>query len=348
MKNIGLLILMVLLVFPTACAKKKLHYFNDITPPHIQGETASLETSGYPPLFRPKGKRRTIRPGSQYFKLAIPNAVDMSGRAQDLQKSLADMLYTELFSTGRFNLLDRGELMDLDPEWLTSSLKESISNMTPQENTSRKKGESESERIAETTKAFDSTFKYLDRREKIMERLQSVMQKADGILLVYITSRVGKAKGGHFRLDYRIVSKRTQNKGEIVLFAGSKKVAYQSSTSYEVEYDRKDIQDIAKNIVNIFPHPNDVKNAYVIKRDQESIVMDRGQDQQLIPGMMGYVVYSEDSIRVEDIGKAHHYSYLGEFIISEVFDKTSTGILISPEQIDYEWDVEVGDEVIVK
>jgi len=66
--------------------------------------------------------------------------------------------------------------------------------------------------------------------------------------------------------------------------------------------------------------------------------------------MRGYVVYSEDSTRVEAIREARHYSSLGEFVITEVFDNTATAVLIPPaeENVDYEFDVEVGDAVILK
>ncbi|WP_419659721.1 uncharacterized protein Dvar_00430 [Desulfosarcina variabilis str. Montpellier] len=353
MKNNRLFIFMVffaLFIF-SGCAPKKIYYFDDVAPTSIQGGTATQGTIAYPPLLRPEGKRKSIRPGSQYFTLAIPNAIDMSGRAQDLQRSLADMLYTELFATGRFNLLDRGELMDLDPEWLTSSLKKSLTDLSKQEDR-KAASRSDKDSAEKAESAFDKTFQYLDRKQKSQKRLEDVLNKADGILLVYVTSRVGKQKGGHFSVDYRIVSRRRG--GEIVLFAGNKNVSYKSSTTQEVAYNRKDVADIAKSIVNIFPHPKEVRNAQVIKRDQRVIVVDRGRDQHLIAGMIGYVVYSEDSVRLESIGKARHFSYLGEFIITEVFDKTSTAVLLHPRGMsgdsldEYEWDVQTGDSVIVK
>jgi hypothetical protein len=353
MKNYTLAILLAFigLSLLSGCAPKKIYYFDDISPTNIQGGTATQGTIAYPPLLRPEGKRKTIRPGSQYFTLAIPNAIDMSGRAQDLQRSLADMLYTELFTTGRFNLLDRGELMDLDPEWLTSSLKKTLTELSEQENQKTKSG-GDKDAAEKAESAFDKTFQYLDRKQESQQRLENVLNKADGILLVYVTSRVGKQKGGHFSVDYRIVSRR--QKREIVLFAGNKSVSYKSSTTQEVAYNRNDVADIAKSIVNIFPHPKEVRNAQVIKRDQNVIVIDRGRDQHLIAGMIGYVVYTEDSVRLETIGKARHFSYLGEFIITEVFDKTSTAVLLSPlgargeVLMDYEWDVQTGDAVIIK
>jgi hypothetical protein len=112
---------------------------------------------------------------------------------------------------------------------------------------------------------------------------------------------------------------------------------------------------VARDVVRIFPNPEEVRNANIINRDQNLIVIDRGKDKQLIAGMIGYVVYTEDSIRVEDFGRSRHYSYLGEFIITEVFNKSSTGILLYPYDVqknktmdDFEWDVDVGDAVVIK
>lgn len=347
--------LLLITVLLTACAPKKPYYFGELSPPHIQAASASQKTVGYPPLYKPEGKRKTIRPGSQYFSLAIPNAIDMSGRAQDLQRSLADMLYTKLFATKRFNLLDRGELVDLDPQWLVSSLRKSVIGQAERiENAKSSPKEDE----AESVTAFDQTLIYLEKKQDRMIETEEKLKTADGILLVYITSRVGKSEGGYFMVDYRIVSRRITlgNQGkEIVLFAGSQKVNYKSSTSQEVEYNRDDINAIAKNIVKIFPHPKSVRAAEVIKRDQKMIVINKGSDSGLIPGMIGYAVYSEDSVRLEETGRPRHYSYLGEFIITEVFDKTSNGILLYPwkavredKMTEFEWDVAVGDEVIIK
>ena len=361
MKRFQLCLLLIILVSFSACTKKQVYIVDSVAPPRIEAGIASQESFGYPPILRPKGKRQTIRPGSQYFTLAIPNAIDMSGRAQDLQRSLADMLYTELFSTGRFNLLDRGELVDLDPQWLASALKKSLTGLTDYSEIEKEKKITDTN-VEKTTSTFDKTFEYLDRKNKRQKELDLKLSKADGILLVYITSRVGGKKGGHFSVDYRIVNRRHKKYGkderdegdqrDIVLFAGSKSVRYISSTIQEIDYNRDDIIDIAHMIVKIFPHPKEVKNAHVIKRDQMIIAIDRGRDQQLIPGMIGYVVYSEDSIRVEEYEKTRHYSYLGEFIITEVFDKSSTGVLLKPYYInynnEYEWDVNVGDAVVIK
>jgi hypothetical protein len=40
-----------------------------------------------------------------------------------------------------------------------------------------------------------------------------------------------------------------------------------------------------------------------------------------------------------------HYSYIAEFIVTDVFNKTSNALLIRPQS---DWDVKVDDVVVIK
>ena len=349
-------------IFLAACAPKKLYYINDLTPPQILCNPAIQIAIGIPPLHVPAGKRKTIQPNSQKFILAIPNCIDMSGRAGDLRRSMADMLYTTIFATHRFHLYDRQELNNLDPEWLKTSLKSSMIDQNQ-----------------EGTKDSDASFKYLNQqKEKQDKMIRELNSKIDGLLLVYITSRVmnslspevqnhdkvydPSSDGGHFDVDYRIVS----GKYKIVLFAGSHKVRYQNSTTHEVEYFREDMEAIANSILNKFPRPDGFQDPMVIAIDGERIVINSGTNKirKLIPGLRGYVVHQEDSIYTErnvngnqyEKIKAQHYSYLARFLITEVYEETSTGILLPYRELNdiqkrmkyTGWDVRVGDKVKIK
>ncbi|MBF0224960.1 MAG: hypothetical protein HQK76_05845 [Desulfobacterales bacterium] len=345
MKKIYIVFFSILFLI-VSCAPKELYYLKDINPPQILCDASTQSTISYPPFLRPKGKRKTIPPESQYFTLAIPNCVDMSGRANDLQRSLADMLYTQLFDTGRFNLIDRGELTDLDPEWLSTSLKRLAAETVDQ-----------SSKSDVQDSLYENTQKYLDRKKAYHDEMISTLrEKADGLLQSYITSRSiedtsgkkdGSKSGGYFDLDYRIVSTSEHN---IVLFAASQRIHYNSSTANEVEYNRDDIKAIADNIVRVFPNPNDIRKSEVVTVDKNRIVIDVGRNKMLIPGLMGYVVCLEDSIYTGDKVKAQHYSYLGKFIITEVYDQTSTGFLLPPHSIKnyMDLDIRVGDAAIIK
>nr|BDD48083.1 hypothetical protein 11 [Candidatus Aminicenantes bacterium] len=361
------IIILFVIVLYAACSvsNQKLFYVKEIIPTQKKVDKVVQNFYAEPPLLRPKGKRRTLSNVSQYFSLAIPNAIDMSGRAEDLQRSLADMLYTEIFKLQRFSLFDRGEFVDLNPEWITSSLKKSATEL---------------ERQVDST-----TFQYLDRKEKNINKLREVFEGADGVLLVYITSRVGTKKGGTFNVDYRIVSKRDYSGlrgNSIVLFAAQEKLNYKTSSSKEVEFDRAGIKRIANHIKEYFPNPNRVRKGKIISRDGRKIVLNLGKNIvrksgigdnleidkkkiHLSPGLMGYVIYSDDSVRDSNIGgpdgDTGHYSYVAEFIITEVFENTSNCRLLHPVELsrldgdakknalkNYEWDVKVGDTIIIK
>lgn len=335
-------ILTALLLIITGCAaSNKVYYPEKIAPyPTVQQQDARQAFVGYPPLFRPEKKRRTIIPGSQHFKLAIPNAVDMSGRAQDLQRSLADILYTELFKMKRFDLLDRGELTDVDPEWLTSSLKKTLIS------TSNNSGKGSDNETAKKGDVFEQAFTYFKGKEEKEVKIKKKLRSADGVLLVYITSRKGTSKGGAFTVDYRIVG----NNHNVVLFADSQSIKYSKSSTQEVAYNRKDIIKITSNIYSVFPNPKKVINHRIINRDMNSIVIDAGDDKEIKAGLTGYVVQREDNVRHESQTSIRHYVYLGEFVITQVFEHTSTGLLFNRETMDFkgEWDVEEGDEIIIK
>ena len=336
---------------------KRVFLFESMIPAHVQSESALQESIDYPPLLRPEGKRNTIHPASQYFTIGVLNAIDISGRSQDISKTVADMLYTELFLKNRFNLLDRGELIDLNPEWFVTSIRESLQLSNSRENMIEDRAFNASQ-----SNIIDSTVKYLEMQGNTYERIYTgLLDKVDGILLIYITSRIGDQEGGSFGVDYRLVNQiqgATHQAKEAVLFAGTSVVRYQRSSRKEIQINREDIKDIALNIVNAFPKPQDSLNYQVVKRDQRWIAINGGKNQGIIPGLFGYVAIREDSIYIEDgenKKNSRHFAYLAKFLITEVYEKTCTALLLYPSGFnsstninDYEWDVRVGDGAMIK
>jgi len=342
-RSIAALILPLIVLSFQACAKKELYYFDKITPPHVKLDKVTQTSVAHPPLLRPKGKRRTINPDSQFFTLAIPNCVDMTGLAKDLRKSLADMLYTQLFKTHRFNLYDRGELVDLDTDWIEKSLKDSFYE---------EKGVAKKEEGTKTHQTADST--QMDKvgaslnlqnykEKKRNELINPLLKNADGLLLIYITSREGKGKAGAISLDYRIVS--TSSDDKVVLFAGSQQIRYRTVSSKELSYDRTDISSIAEEIVKVFPNPNTKRKGQVISIDGDHVVIDIGESLHIIPGLRGYIAYVDDSIYTSDYVKAQQYAYLAKFQITQVYDKTSIAKIFPSDEIP---DIKVGDVVLLK
>lgn len=365
MKHFAYSLMVLLFLFLTSCTNNsKLYHFGNVTPDHIAVSHVRQESLGYPPLLKPTSKRVTIKPRSQYFILAIPNCVDMTGRAQDLRKSLADMLYTKLFQTGRFNLYDRNALVNLDTDWLEQSLKQSAMNAnTTKTDITSEKGGVETDNAQTISKNVASATMEVWQLKKVEEQKSAdeLKKAADGLLLVYITSRTEDGKGGgYFTVDYRIVNsvedqdaKDTAASNQIsdknkntVLFAGSQVVRFKLSNAKSVEYERGDIQEISDNIFKVFPNPESSRKGQVISINGRRMVADLGKEDHLIPGLRGYIVSRDDSIYTTDLVQAQHYEYLAEFQVMEVYSKTCTIEVLTREN--HAPDVKVGDEIVLK
>lgn len=68
-----------------------------------------------PPTLAPAPPRRGIQPRSYKMKVAVFNFVDQTGSAGKLIQTIPDILATELYNTGRFELKERAELREIDP-----------------------------------------------------------------------------------------------------------------------------------------------------------------------------------------------------------------------------------------
>jgi hypothetical protein len=68
-----------------------------------------------PPTATSVQPRRAIQPRSYKMKLAVFNFVDQTASAGKLVETIPDVLATELFSTGRFDLKERAELRGIEP-----------------------------------------------------------------------------------------------------------------------------------------------------------------------------------------------------------------------------------------
>ncbi len=71
--------------------------------------------STIPPTEAPKPPRRGIKPRSYKMKVAVFNFVDQTDSAGKLIQTIPDILATELFNTGRFEVKERAELREVDP-----------------------------------------------------------------------------------------------------------------------------------------------------------------------------------------------------------------------------------------
>ncbi len=245
--------------------------------------------------------------------------------------------------------LDRGALVNLDTEIILEFLSKK-SDYSGEENKGTAGKPDKSSAASTVAIPYQGNLKR-NQIDEDTKRLKEYLEKADGILLTYITSRSCNEKGGRFEIDYRIVLNKNIHK-QIVLLAGSRSIKYKRSTSREIIYEREDIGGIAQQIYDAMtPLVEGSRDARVVKFDPPFIVIDFGKENNLIPGMIGYVVEWDRSI-LHRQGKntTMHYSYIAEFLVTDVFPTTSKALLIppDPESPDYEWPVKVDDVVKIK
>ena len=113
-----------------------------------------------------------ITPRSQKFKIAVLTFVDQTGKGTLVVDPIADMLTTEPFAGGRFELYDRGDLVQE-----TAKDGKSLEVVESPDGSGDKKV---------TTTVVQSTSQA--RAEKTARQKQEVQRRVDGILLGYITS----------------------------------------------------------------------------------------------------------------------------------------------------------------
>lgn len=72
-----------------------------------------VQRLGTPPLLMPEMPTGTIIPNSMKFRIAIFNFVDQTEMAGPLNEAIPDALSTMLFKSGRFDIMDRGQLREI-------------------------------------------------------------------------------------------------------------------------------------------------------------------------------------------------------------------------------------------
>ena len=366
-----------------ACAEqnKKVFLFEQLLPPTTYATDISQEFYDHPPLHTPIGKRETIVVYSPHFTLAIPDAMDMTGKSSNLKASLSDMLYTEIFNFNKnkqnladmrlINLLDRGAFANFDSQIFENSLNNqswvAVDNNRvvnqPLNNDESKIGEAQGNLSPNQNDNEKDSLSVRDNKSSF----NKYIEKADGILLLYITSREGSEKG-NIGVDYRIVINRGFQK-KIVLLAGSEIIRYQSNTDSQIDFVRTDIRKIVNNIYKKMTikfntkQPRIKMDIEILKYDPPFIVIDIGKNDNLMPGMIGYVVEMDNSVKISERDQKSflekknpnyfnvsnpHYSYIAEFLVTDVFDTTSNAILTDPTNSKKIWDVKVHDIVVIK
>ena len=295
-------ILFILLITINSCSTIEA-YTPAAPPPYMFfPKSVNVDVIVPPPLLVKANTRKTLSGTiTQYFQIAVPPCVDMTGSADYLRTSLADKFMTALFETKRFILLDREEMNAIlyDKQRIFKTLASSIGDSTD--------GES---KIIEQLSEDD--FNRMDENEIYQYALNNLREKTDGLMLVYITSDKKSMSGitGQVGIDYRIV-----NKEKYVIFAGTRLIKYNyNENTKSLSFNQNDINDVAKNIKQKFPNPDIQENLKIINIRNDIITVNAGKKANIFPGMYGFVIQKD----VDSFGNKL-ISYRAVFVVKEVF-----------------------------
>ncbi|MFO0762910.1 MAG: hypothetical protein U0359_41120 [Byssovorax sp.] len=292
-----------------------------------------------PPLFGASQMKvvKTLQPRSQKFGLAVLSFVDQTGKAEEAEVLIGNLLAAELKETGRFELFDRQRLVDVTPPGA---------------------GPAESAR-------------------RVAAHYAELAGKVDGILLGYVTSmRFDTApppapispKGakkepapappiaalpdatptdGELTLELRVVDTLAQNNTgvaqvkEIVVLAQGAKVRFHLDPKSRpgIVLDHDDVAKIAADIRDKIPSFGDTTLSVTdVKGD--FLTLSLGEQAGVRRGMSGYVVEKNPHTQV--------IRYLGELVIVNTFPGASTAVLLRDQGFDPTPNVRLGATVILK
>jgi hypothetical protein len=290
-------------------------------------------------------------PRSQKFKVAVLTFVDQTGKGGLVVDPIADMLTTELFAGGRFELYDRNDLVQEVAE--SASATEVVTD-----------GDDKDSVKKTVIKTTSST-----RQNKTKAQKKEIQTKVDGILLGYVTSfeinepvAAAPAKGkkgksevapvntgpitGSLHCDFRIVNSwltqqkvgQGQSLSELVVYSGSARIGFTTDAERtSVSLSREDIKAIAAQIKDKFTDFSRSKIG-VTAIDGRVITLDVGKRDLVKQGFTGYIVQKDD--------RTHVLKYLAEFTVINVFDNACTAYVVSPDE--YLANLRIGSQAVIK
>ncbi len=293
-----------------------------------------------PPTFMSNNVLITL-PGveSQYFRIAILPALDMTNRAETYKNSITDMFYTALFDTKRFSLMDRMEVTRVQNE-LSKKIQEKLVNRMTAE------GVSDTSKVKQ--KELELFSEMLQRDDQSSEQYKGIadmlQNNSDGVMLIFITNDLKGTDGfgGKVGIDYRIISNRYKD----VLYAGSRDVGYKYDKKTEtLLFERSDMARVADEIKVKFPNPDLLNDIKVISRRGNRITINLGKNANITAGMEGFVVKVES-----DLSGNKLIRYRAEFIVRDVFPDTATAELVGDDNLRKEINesIEIGEPVKMK
>jgi hypothetical protein len=243
----------------------------------------------YPPPALPiTPARETIVPLSQFMKVAVLDFSDQSSRLESLRASLADMLSTELYKSGRFEVYDRGQLRHEDFTKIIEACQ---------------KSQQACEEAEKATLALrDADFK-------------AIQSATDAFLLSAITN----VSPGRLTIDYRLVNAQSF----AVMTAGSAQIGFQEDAS-TVETDRQALVQVAATLRGSLPTPTAGKLGKVLVQDGRVLTISLGRKDGIIPGMNVFVVGpGRVQMGADNKPNVIDEAYLAQAYVVSVYDNTS-------------------------
>jgi curli biogenesis system outer membrane secretion channel CsgG len=285
-----------------------------------------IERQALPPLSQSLESRKQFHAFSQRFKIAVLTFIDQTGRGELVQDTVADVLTTELYRVGRFDLYDRGDL--------TQEVKTEV--------------ETHKEGMKTDTTTTRTETLGLDTNQVAVQS-KAAERKSDAVLLGYITTfnyAPGSQTSGSFEIDFRIVNNRDAigGTGKMVVFSSSGKIRFRTDEQRQgIELERDDVQRIAKQIHAEFP--DYVNRTFkVIEMEGPKITINVGLQDGVKQGFNGYVVEKNEKLGTNN--------YLAGFTVVNVFPKASTAYiwpeLEPPHRQVYLDSVRPGSECVIK
>jgi curli biogenesis system outer membrane secretion channel CsgG len=278
-----------------------------------------------------------ITPKTQKMTLGVMPFLDQTKRSEVAQLELADILTTELFRTGRFELVDRQQYKEDVKR--TSSTTTRISPGGPDgqaKTTSTTSTDTGGWSCSDSCKAYD----ILDINNYVKNVTGGSGQQPmiDALLLGYVTGVDARGSGGSIHVDFRLVSfanqKLTGRLGDtdnLILYAGSAELEFTGTLpGGPVEIRRegdKGVTGIARQIANVFPPalvPSTVSVLSQVDPLQGTFALSAGLKSNIRLGLEGYIVEKET--------QAGMLKYIAAFSVIAVFPDTAVVAVYYPDR----------------
>ena len=311
------------------------------------GTNVRLSYPDLPPIAAAAELSQTFVPPSQRYRIAVLTFIDQTAKGELVIDAVADMLTTELYGSGRFDLFDRSDLKQ-DTQSERSQASRRSDQRTAQNQEGRQivvmqQDPSGGRKGGSSEEAAPASSKTNEQYEKLLSG-----QRVDGILLGYITSYVieelpsgpeaKKSAKGRFTFDFRIVnaSLPTKDKAEtfynqllgLVVFSGSGEVKFETdATQRSVTINRGDIKSISKTIsdgfLGKFTELSKMDQIKVTSVEGSQITISSGINDQIKQGFVGYVVAQT---------RLGTYDYLAQFTVVNTFPTASIAFVVSDQK----------------